>query len=314
MNASILPNQHKGLKIELIQEYGAFQKRPFYELRFAFGQEKNIEAFSVTSHIAKRTRHLSNIEDLAYRRLLDLYYSKECPMPNNLNQLARLIDLRENVEEIKEVLNDFFKLENNFWINKRADEEIAIFRSKADTARSNGKKGGRPKKPNPNPEETQKKPKITQPVNLANPEETGLKANQEPITKNHKPTTNIKDKVKSSKPDQATEIFLYWRDVMKKPSAKPTAKRIKAVKDRLKDGYTVDELKSAIYGCSITPHNNGTDPKGNGQRYDDLELICRRGEFVERFIENGKRFKSIESDSARNKRIGLEWANEGNNE
>ena len=48
----------------------------------------------------------------------------------------------------------------------------------------------------------------------------------------------------------------------------------------------VEQIKLAIYGCSVTPHNNGTDPKGNGQRYDDLELICRTGENIERFAGN----------------------------
>ncbi len=74
---------------------------------------------------------------------------------------------------------------------------------------------------------------------------------------------------------------------MKKgPNTTFSKKRMDKVKARLKDGYSVDFIKQAIYGCSITPHNNGTDPKGNGQKYDDLELICRYAENVERFAEN----------------------------
>ena len=111
---------------------------------------------------AKRTRHLTNLEDLAYRRLIDLYYTEESPMPDDLNQIARLVSMRENKDEIKNVLSDFFTLESGFWVNKRADEEISKYHAKAGNARANGKKGGRPKKPNTNPEETQS-------VNLANP-------------------------------------------------------------------------------------------------------------------------------------------------
>ena len=58
----------------------------------------------------------------------------------------------------------------------------------------------------------------------------------------------------------------------------------------MKEGYTVDQIKMAIDGCSITPHNNGTDPRGNGQIYDCLELICRSGENIERFVGNATRF------------------------
>lgn len=138
---------------------------------------------------AKATRHLNNLEDLAYRRLIELYYDTEKPLPNDVKKLARLINMRENTEEIDVVLSDFFNLTNDGFQQKRIDEEITDYHRGADTARANGKKGGRPKKANPNPDETQGKPKKTQRVNLANPDETGLKANQEPLTNNHKPVT-----------------------------------------------------------------------------------------------------------------------------
>jgi hypothetical protein len=87
--------------------------------------------------------------------------------------------MREFEAEITQVLTDFFFLDGDMWRNKRVDKEIALYRSKADTARENGKKGGRPK--------GSIKPRITQPVILANPEETGSKANQEPLTINQEP-------------------------------------------------------------------------------------------------------------------------------
>lgn len=95
------------------------------------------------------------------------------------------------------------------------------------------------------------------------------------------------DKPLPAKANLPFEVFAYWCETMKKASTtKFTKERLKKVNERLKDGYTVDQLKSAIFGCSVTPHNNGTDPKGNGQKYDDLELICRTGTNVERFIGN----------------------------
>lgn len=82
-------------------------------------------------------------------------------------------------------------------------------------------------------------------------------------------------------------IFSYWKEVMKKnEGAKLTAKRLKAVKARLKEGYTLDQLKQAIFGCSVTPHNMG---KNDQQKvFDCLELICRSGENVERFAGNAQ--------------------------
>lgn len=77
-------------------------------------------------------------------------------------------------------------------------------------------------------------------------------------------------------------VFDHWRKVMGHPDAKAVAKRRKAVAARLKEGYTVEQLKAAIDGCSKTPHNMGQNDRH--ERYDDLELICRDGAHVERFL------------------------------
>ncbi len=136
---------------------------------------------------AKRTRHLSNLEDLAYRRLMDLYYSDESPIIADVKKVARIISMRDNSEEVGSVLSDFFTLEGGHWRNSRIDKELCIYAQKADTARANGKLGGRPKKPTQNPEETKQ-------VMDRNPEITGSKANQEPRTINQEPLTKKQSK------------------------------------------------------------------------------------------------------------------------
>lgn len=100
---------------------------------------------------------------------------------------------------------------------------------------------------------------------------------------------------KLAKANPVLEIFNHWKDVMKKGgNTTLSKKRMDKVKARLKN-YSVDYIKQAIYGCSITPHNNGTDPRGNGQRYDDLELICRSVENLERFYETAERQSNNQS-------------------
>ena len=123
------------------------------------------------------------MEDLAFRRMLDFYYESENPLPCELKRIAKLIGMIDHQEEIRDVLNEFWLETEQGWVNTRAELEIVKYQSKVDTARANGKKGGRPK--------TQQEPKITQSVNLANPEITGLKANHKPITNNHKPIIDI---------------------------------------------------------------------------------------------------------------------------
>jgi uncharacterized protein YdaU (DUF1376 family) len=136
---------------------------------------------------ASHTGYLTQMEDLGYRRLLDLYYLHEKPLTNDIPHLCRVVGMREFEAEITQVLSDFFYLDGGEWRNKRVDEEIASYRAKADTARTNGQKGGRPKGSN--------KPRITQPVILANPEETGSKAKHKPLTINQEP---VKENTSSS--------------------------------------------------------------------------------------------------------------------
>lgn len=128
---------------------------------------------------ASHTGYLTQMEDLGYRRLLDLYYLHEKPLTNDIPRLCRVVGMREFEAEITQVLSDFFYLDGDVWRNKRVDEEIASYRAKADTARANGQKGGRPK--------GSTKPRITQPVILDNPEETGSKTKHEPLTINQEP-------------------------------------------------------------------------------------------------------------------------------
>lgn len=114
------------------------------------------------------TAHLEPMEDLAYRRLLDLYYSSEKPISTETELVSRR--LRLGSELVNRVLKEFFELTENGWKHARCDAEIANYKARAEVAKKNGKLGGRPKK--------------TDSVNLANPGETNSKANQEPRTKN----------------------------------------------------------------------------------------------------------------------------------
>jgi len=85
---------------------------------------------------------------------------------------------------------------------------------------------------------------------------------------------------------QFEELFAYWQEKAGHPNAKPDEKRKRAVTSRLKEGRTLDDLKLAVDGCLQTPHNMGENERG--EVYDDLELICRDGSHVDRFMRNAK--------------------------
>ena len=94
--------------------------------------------FNIGDYVS-HTRHLSPIEDIAYRRLLDAYYLSERPLNSGIASVARQIGMREYEQEVDLVLNEFFKLTDDGFINSRADKEIAHFKGKIEQASRAGK-------------------------------------------------------------------------------------------------------------------------------------------------------------------------------
>lgn len=158
----------------------------------------NFYPFHLGDYVA-HTAHLDPLEDIAYRRLLDLYYQRESALVGNAEQLARMIRMRGYEEIVERVLREFFERDADgaglltpMWRNRRADIEIAKYRSMKD----GGKKGAEKrwgKKPPVGPAAGQadasaKGGEIPSPIPPPCPPHTGSQsppnANQEPLTKN----------------------------------------------------------------------------------------------------------------------------------
>ena len=81
------------------------------------------------------TTHLSDSEDLTYRRLLDFYYDTEQPIPTDLHVVARR--LRVTQADLQTVLQDFFTETDGAWHHARCDAELEKYQS----FKESGKKG-----------------------------------------------------------------------------------------------------------------------------------------------------------------------------
>jgi uncharacterized protein YdaU (DUF1376 family) len=90
------------------------------------------------------TAHLPPMADLAYRRLLDLYYKTESPIRNEPKWVANRIRLDGEERVIGFVLREYFILDKDadppVWRHKTCDEVIAKYQKKAAVARANGEK------------------------------------------------------------------------------------------------------------------------------------------------------------------------------
>lgn len=118
------------------------------------------------------TRNLTWTQKMAYRELIEFYYDKESPIPNNMDHVQFRLgaSTEEQKNAITLVLNYFFTLtaDGEYWTHTRCDEEIAHYQSK----RLNQSKAGKAS--------AAKRSKAQQTLNKRQPT-----SNQEPTTSNH---------------------------------------------------------------------------------------------------------------------------------
>lgn len=84
------------------------------------------------------------------------------------------------------------------------------------------------------------------------------------------------------------DVFNFWVEMLRsgdgrrgpKPVLSP--KRERKIRQAL-TWYGVEACRQAIQGCSMSEFHMGKNP--SGRRYDDIELILRDPEHVERFID-----------------------------
>ena len=130
---------------------------------------------------SSHTSRLSIYEDIAYRRLLDLYYLSERPLNGCSTDVAREIGMSDSLGDVEYVLNKFFIEKNNAWYNKRCDNEIKVYHNKQKSAKKAGVASGVARK--------KKRTDVEQPLNE---KRTNVEPNinHKPITNNHKDQNN----------------------------------------------------------------------------------------------------------------------------
>ena len=76
------------------------------------------------------------VEDAAYRRLLDVYYTREAPLPLDRKAVQKLARAQSKDERaaVDYVLDEFFVEHDDGWHQLRCDEEIAKYLEKAPRA------------------------------------------------------------------------------------------------------------------------------------------------------------------------------------
>ena len=204
---------------------------------------------------ASHTRHLSPMEDLAYRRLLDLYYLKDGQVYGDEAEVARQVGLREYVQEVKQVLQDFFCLdEDDRWSHARCDAEIAHFRQKSEKASNAGKASAQRRS---NVRSTD-----VQPTN-----------NQQPITTNQDNKSSKEDMSSDDDAVSINEVIEAWNDLAEARGlakvVKVTDARRKQIQARLKE-YEPDDWSKALTAIYNSKFLCGENERGWKADFDFL--------------------------------------------
>jgi uncharacterized protein YdaU (DUF1376 family) len=147
------------------------------------------------------TAHLSNEEDLAYRRLLDMYYDSENKIPLDTQWVSKRLRLEASV--VRDVLNDMFVKQEDGWFHAKCDEIIQNYQTMAEKNRANGRLGGRKKNPVGSHVDAQWQPSAK------------ATNNDKPITNNDKPNTKT---VAVKRPDDVDQDV--WDDFLSIRKAK----------------------------------------------------------------------------------------------
>lgn len=73
-------------------------------------------------------------------------------------------------------------------------------------------------------------------------------------------------------------VFDHWRKATGHERARASPERVTKIRARLRDGFTVEQLLSAVNGCAASEFHST-----NG--HNDLTLICRDASHVEKFLQ-----------------------------
>lgn len=85
----------------------------------------------------RETRNLSQGEHYIYRSLLDECYLHELPLTNDIKLLMRIIGIKsDQAEDLEYILDRFFVLTPDGWVNNRANEELARIYAKSEAAKA----------------------------------------------------------------------------------------------------------------------------------------------------------------------------------
>jgi uncharacterized protein YdaU (DUF1376 family) len=242
------------------------------------------------------TVNMSRQSRWVYRDMLDVYYDSEKPLTLDLDVLCDEIGAETSDERkiVERLLRFKFEKTDDGYRHTICDRVISEYHQKAETAKANGKLGGRPPKAKAGEKEPSGLRSGSDRDATGKQSASGSEANQEPITNNQEPEeknlvalgAQAGDADQPSATDPVGVVFAHWQKAMESPRSRLDNARKKLIKAALKMGYPVEDLCAAIDGCRKSPHHMGKNDQG--MKYNGLDLILRSADYIDKFIVIGR--------------------------
>lgn len=216
----------------------------------------------------KKAGRLTILQHGVYTLLIDACYDRE-----KFPTLDEAIDWcwassTDEIEAVKFVLRRFFELVDGRYVQARIADELTAYQERSEINRQIALEREAKKR-------AQKQNKA--PDNPVSEELQTVDDAQQDKSSNKNRPQQVKQ--------QINDIFDHWRSVMGKTNQVIlTKKRSNCIYARLKEGYTVSQIKQAITMCAKSPYHMGQNDTGTV--YDDITLICRSGDKIEFFVNN----------------------------
>lgn len=185
---------------------------------------------------SSHTGHLDHIEDIVYRRMLDWCYLHERPLPNDIDQIAKLIRMRSHSDSIATVLQEFFTrtADGEGWWQDRIGDEIASASEKSEKASKSAKARWEKEKSHANALQGQSERNAIQ---------DPRPITQDPLPKTQDPRPKKKAAVSATRPIDVSESvwndFMAIRERVKKPFTETAMKIIQ--REAAKAGFTFEQ-------------------------------------------------------------------------
>ena len=130
-----------------------------------------------------------------------------------------------------------------------------------------------------NPSETVSKPFLNQKQEQEQEQEQKQEQEKVKSAVGMNPDGSESPDKKATDSETIEKIFDYWRQTMDSPKSQLDAKRKEVIRRALKAGHSPRDLCRAIQGCSLTPHNQGQNERG--QKYLGIHVCLKDADQID---------------------------------